>query len=108
MTDTAFVNCKAWCVNIDTVENLTFTNNVFYNGWVFGVRALSISNFIFTSNLIIGIVERPTMTFGSELVACFATYDYVNPSSNVAINDNFCLGSQGHGFAFPHIKCNEI
>lgn len=49
------------------------------------------------------------MAEGTELVACFATYEYINPATdNVAIKNNYCLGSQGHGFAFPHIKCNEL
>lgn len=109
VTATSFINCKAWCVNINNIQNVTFTNNVFYNGWVFGVQAKSITNFQFTNNLFIGIVERPTMAFGSELVACFATYDYINPATdNVVVQNNFCLGSQGHGFAFPHIKCSEL
>jgi hypothetical protein len=111
ITATSFVNCKAWCVNINNinVKNITFTNNVFYNGWVFGVQAVSITNFQFTNNLFIGIVERPTMNFGNELVACFGTYEYINAvTSGVAIKNNFCLGSQGHGFAFPHILCSEL
>jgi hypothetical protein len=109
ITSTSFVNCKAWCVNINNIQNVTFDSNVFYNGWVFGVQAISIKNFVFTNNLFIGITERPTMTFGSELVACFATYDYVNPATdNVLVKNNFCLGSQGHGFAFPHIQCSEL
>ena len=49
------------------------------------------------------------MNAGTELVACFGTYEYINPVTvDVTIKDNFCLGSQGHGFAFPHIKCNEL
>jgi hypothetical protein len=109
VTGTSFVNCKAWCVNIDNINGVTFDNNVFYNGWVFGVQAITLKNFQFTNNLFIGIVERPTMSFGTELVACFATYEYVNPATdNVSVKNNFCLGSQGHGFAFPHIQCNEL
>jgi len=34
------------------------------------------------------------MTAGTELVACFGTYEYINPdTANVIIQDNFCLGS---------------
>lgn len=106
---TSFVNCRDWCVSINNVMNVTFDNNVFYNGRVFGAQAISFTNFQFTNNLFIGIIGRPTMAVGSELVACFATYEYVNPATaNVQIKNNFCLGSQGHGFAFPHIKCSEL
>lgn len=107
VTATSFVNCKTWCVNINNVKNVSFTNNVFYNGRVFGVQATSIKNFQFTNNLFIGITARPSVAFGGELIACFGTYEYINPATdNVAIQNNFCLGSQGHGFALPHIKCN--
>jgi len=40
------------------------TNNVFYNGWVFGVQAQSMKSFTFSHNLLIGIRERPTMQLG--------------------------------------------
>jgi hypothetical protein len=94
-------------VNINNAKNITFTNNVFYNGWVFGVRATLITNFQFINNLFIGITTRPSMPSGSELVACFATFDYINPATDgVIVKDNFCLGSENHGFVFPHIKCN--
>lgn len=109
VTASSFINCKAWCVNIDNVRNVSFTNNVFYKGLVFGVQARTITNFQFTNNLIIGISAKPSVAFGGELIACFATYDYINPATdNVAIQNNFCLGSQGHGFALPHIKCSEL
>lgn len=105
--DTSFVNCRDYCVNIDNIMNVTLDNNVFYNGRVFGVKAVTLKNFLFTNNLIIGIIDRPSMAQGTELVACFATFDYVDPTTdNVAINNNFCLGSEGHGFAFPHIQCD--
>lgn len=94
VTATSFVNCKAWCVNIDNVQKVTFTNNVFYNGRVFGVQAKTIKNFKFTDNLFIGITARPSLPLGGELIACFATYDYANPATdNVTVQDNFCLGS---------------
>ena len=42
------------------------------------------------------------------MVACFATFDYISPSDNVNVKNNLCLGSQGHGYALPHIKCDEL
>lgn len=104
----SFVNCKAWCINVDTVRNVTIHNNVFYNAWVFGIRAFTMVNFEFTNNLLIGVTARPTIPFPGELVACFATYEYIAPADNVKVNNNFCLGSQGHGFAVPHVKCSEL
>jgi hypothetical protein len=55
ITGTSFINCKAWCVNLNNVQNVIFTNNVFYNAWVFGVQAFGISQFVFNNNLMIGI-----------------------------------------------------
>ena len=49
------------------------------------------------------------MTAGQELVACFATYDYINPATDeVSIRNNFCQGSTAHGWALPHTKCTEL
>lgn len=73
------------------------------------MRATSIKSFQFTKNLFIGITTRPSVAFGGELVACFGTFSYVNPvTDGVVVKDNLCLGSQSHGFAFPHVKCNEL
>jgi hypothetical protein len=105
---TSFVNCKAWCINVDTVRNVTINNNVFFNAWVFGIRAFTMVNFEFTNNLLIGVTARPSIPFPGELIACYATYDYVDPADHVKVNNNLCLGSQGHGFAVPHIKCSEL
>lgn len=91
---TSFVNCKAFCVNINNAEKIIMTNNVFYNGWVFGVQAVDMKSFTFSNNLMIGIVERPSMRLGSELVACFGTYNYIDPvADKVFITNNYCLGS---------------
>lgn len=88
------MNCKAFCVNINNAEKIIMTNNVFYNGWVFGVQAVDMKSFTFSNNLMIGIVERPSMRLGSELVACFGTYNYIDPvADKVFITNNYCLGS---------------
>ena len=105
---TSFINCKAWCINVENVRNVTIKNNVFYNAWVFGARVKGLQNFDFTNNLFIGVTARPSVPFGGELVACFATFDYISPSANVNVKNNLCLGSQGHGFAVPHIKCDQL
>ena len=78
----SFVNCKAFCINVDIVRNVSITNNVLYNAWVFGVQATGMQHFNFTSNLIIGVTGRPTINPDLELVACFATFNYVNASTD--------------------------
>lgn len=57
----SFVNCKAFCINVDTVTNVSITNNVLYNAWVFAVQAKAMKYFNFTSNVIIGVAGRPTI-----------------------------------------------
>jgi hypothetical protein len=70
---TSFVNCRAFCINVDTSNNITITNNVLYNAWVFGVQVVAMKNFIFTNNVIIGISARPTVDGSTELLACFSS-----------------------------------
>lgn len=110
VTSTSFVNCMAYCVNLNNANNITMTNNVLYNGWIFGVYAQNMHSFTFTNNLIIGIVDRPDGTQNADIVACFAAYtNYIDPvNDQVFIQNNICQGSTGHGFAFPHILCNEL
>ena len=49
------------------------------------------------------------MAAGQELVACFATYDYIDPvSDKVSIKENICQGSTSHGWALPHVTCSEL
>lgn len=40
VTASSFVNCKAFCINYDTSSNVAITNNVLYNGWVFGLQVI--------------------------------------------------------------------
>jgi len=40
----------------------------------------------------------------SELIACFASYKSVNPAKDlISVTNNLCQGSQGNGFAVPHV-----
>jgi parallel beta-helix repeat protein len=104
---TSFVNCRAFCINVDTSNNITITNNVLYNSWVFGVQVVAMKNFIFTNNVIIGISARPTVDSSMELIACFSSLFYVNAATdNVKVTDNVCQGSVGHGWAVAHTACN--
>jgi hypothetical protein len=56
----------------------------------------------------IGVNTRPDMIW-NDLLACFASYSVVNPKTDkVSVHDNLCQGSQGHGFAVPHVECDDI
>lgn len=61
VTGSSFVNCKAFCINADTAQNVSITNNVLYNAWVFGIQVIAPKSFTFSNNVIIGVTARPTM-----------------------------------------------
>ena len=110
VTDSSFMGCKAFCVQIDNSQNVTMINNVFYDAWVFGVEVeemTELKTFVFTNNLIIGVSPRPTVPEGQELVAGFATYKYFSPDAGNQIENNQIYGAI-HGFALPHIICTEL
>lgn len=103
----SFYNCRSFCINVDTSNNVTITNNVLYNAWVFGAQAKSMKSFTFTNNAIIGVTARPTIESNMELIACFSSLFYVDAvNDDVQVTDNVCQGSVGHGWALPHIGCD--
>ena len=53
--------CKSFCLDLDYAKNINIYNNMFYNGRVFHVRALDVTNYQFTYNLMIAVTERPTL-----------------------------------------------
>jgi hypothetical protein len=109
VSSSSIVNCKAFCINVDTANNITITNNVLYNAWVFGVQIVGMKSFTFTKNVIIGVNARPTIDSSMELIACFSSLFYVNAATdNVKVTDNVCQGSVGHGWAIAHIGCDEL
>lgn len=109
ITGSTFHDCKSFCLDIDNSLNITVTNNVFYNARVFHVRALDISHFSFTQNLMIAATTRPTLTSGKELIACFGSWKEVDKTLDVvSVTDNVCQGSSGHGFALAYVPCSKI
>lgn len=68
ITGSSFFNCKTICIDIENARNLKITNNVFYKGKGSHVRALSITNYEFNSNLMIDAKS------GRGLVACYVSY----------------------------------
>ena len=106
---TSFLNCKANCIYFKNAKNATLTNNVLYNAYVIGAQFSQIQSVSFTNNLIIGVYGKPTLPEGSQLVACLWVEEYVDPSiDNVAIKNNYCMGSSQDGFALPFLKCTEL
>ena len=106
VTATSFINCKARCIFVKNSRNISIDNNVLYNAWVMGIEALTSNDINITSNIIIGVYDRPTLPPGSELVACLSTYQYISPTTRkILVKDNYCLGSSQHGFAFPFVAC---
>jgi hypothetical protein len=77
--DSSFTNCQATCIYVLNAQNITITNNVLYNPWVFGLQVSQVQSFTFDNNLIIGVTARPTLPAGGELVACISAIEYANP-----------------------------
>ena len=102
------MNCKASCVYIKNSRNITFTNNVLYNAYVFGVQVTQVQSLTFTNNLIVGVSDKPTLAAGSELVACLYVAEEITNTSMTTITDNYCMGSTQHGFAVPFTTCDNF
>jgi len=108
VTASSFTDCQANCIYALNAQNVSITNNVLYHAWVFGLQVSQIKSFNFQNNLIIGVTARPTLNPGGELVACISAIEYANPQTdNIVIQNNFCQGSQAHGYAFSHILCGQ-
>lgn len=108
ITKSSFHECQDFCMNLKNIFNVEITNNVFFNARKYHVLALETFYFSFTNNLMIGVTTRPSMIFG-ELIACFASYNPVTPSTdNITVTNNLCQGSQGNGFAVPNAGCSDL
>ena len=59
------MNCKANCLYVKIAYNVTFSNNVLYNAYVFGAQLTQFYHLVFSSNLIIGVSDKPTLAAGS-------------------------------------------
>ena len=95
-------------MKINNAFDHEITNNVFSNARKYHVLALKTYYFNFTNNLMIGVINRPTMQF-KDLIACFASYESVNPSTDkILVTNNLCQGSDGNGFAVPDVNCDDI
>jgi len=95
-------------MKINNAFDHEITYNVFFNARKYHVLALKTYYFNFTNNLMIGVINRPTMTF-NDLIACFASYEAVSPSTdNITVKNNLCQGSEGNGYAVPDVNCNDM
>ena len=80
-------------MKLNNIYDVSITNNVFFNARKYHVLALKTFFFNFTDNLMIGVTKRPTIIF-KDLIACFASYEAVNPSTdNITVTNNLCQGS---------------
>jgi hypothetical protein len=80
-------------MKLNNIYDVEITNNVFFSARKYHVLALKTFFFNFTNNLMIGVKKRPSITFG-ELIACFASYEAVNPTDDkILVTNNLCQGS---------------
>lgn len=61
ITNSSFVYCRSYCIDIMNINNAVIKNNVFYTARVKHVRGARLNNFIFTNNLMVSAQHRPTM-----------------------------------------------
>ena len=74
ITGSSIHECKSYCMDISNSKNLFISQNVFYNGRLFHVRALDVTNYQFHENLMITVTERPTLS-AKELIACYGSWE---------------------------------
>ena len=104
----SFHNCKSFCLDIENSHHLLIEDNVFFEGRLFHVRALTISDYIFRNNLMIGAIKRPTLD-QKELIACYGSWDQLSKTADeVLVQGNLCQGSDLHGFAVGYNPCDDI
>ena len=90
--------------------NVTVNNNVFYLARKFIVSVEKQQDFKFTNNLMIGASVRPSMA-GAEKddIACYHQYVALDFAvDNNLVQNNWCQGSIGEGFVFPHTPCEFL
>lgn len=105
---TSFMTCYHRCLHIESSENIDFLNNVLYNSHQYSVQMKSIKSLNFKNNLMVGVIDRPSVTVGFELSACLFVETSVATTDKVAVKDNYCLGSKHHGFAVPLSPCGVV
>ena len=71
ITNSAIHSGGGYGININQASGFTITNNVIARCTSFLVNALTIQNFTFTGNLLIGAMKRTFAISGIDPVACF-------------------------------------
>jgi hypothetical protein len=101
------------CVYIDTSNNVSFDNNVFFWARKFLVLVFQVDHYNFTRNLLTEARVREeldlTGTMVVDDVACyeqFAQIDHAN--GRVSVRSNVAQGCMGQGFVFPFSPCEYL
>lgn len=104
----SFTVCDSFCIRLLNNLNVTINNTVLYNGRKYIVWVENQKNFNFSSNLMIGAVQRGSVTANSstEDVACYTMWKPVDFNNDLnVVENNLCHGSQGQGFVLPFTPC---
>lgn len=91
---------------------MNFTNNVVHNGQKYLVLALGVDNMHVTDNLLIRAQKRANLNYGPGLFddsSCFSQWESMDYATTLnRVYGNLCQGSEGEGFAFPHVNCDLL
>lgn len=105
----SFVESNAYSLNLDSSANVTVTNNVFFKARKYIVAAISMLDYKFTNNLMIGAQSRPNMAGAKDNIACYFQWKGIDfNSDNNLVTENVCQGSELNGFVLPFTPCEFL
>lgn len=101
------------CVYIDTSNNITFNNNVFFWARKFLVIVFTVDNYNFTNNLLTEARNRSELNLAGTLtvddVACYEQFTQIDhANAKISVTKNLAQGCQGQGFVFPFSPCTYL
>ena len=100
ITRSSFHNCVGICVYVDTSNNVTFDNNVFYWARKFLVLVFQVDNYNFTNNLLAEARIREELNLTGTMVvddvACYEQFTQIDHANGkISVRNNVAQGCMG-------------
>lgn len=100
ITRSSVHNCVGMCVYIDTSNNITFNNNVFFWARKFLVIVFTVDNYNFTNNLLTEARNRSELNLAGthtvDDVACYEQFTQIDhANAKINVTKNLAQGCQG-------------